>query len=78
MMNLDFYRQNMKKKKGERDIVIGPKALMEKCVKQGSKPLKLGCLQIIKILFKAEMDNFSLFGYQMIITLLNDKSEEVR
>ena len=82
MMNLDFYRENYRKKKTEdadsREVMIGPKALMEKCTKEGSKPLKLGCFEIIKILFKAEIMNFSLFGYQIMLTMLNDKEDELR
>jgi hypothetical protein len=39
-------------------MLIGPKALLEKCLGEGSKQLKLACLEVIKILFKAEITNF--------------------
>ena len=82
-MNLDFYRENYKKKRLQdpemgSEVIIGPKALMEKCAKEGSKPLKLGCLEIIKILFKAEIMNFALFGYQILLTMLNDREDELK
>ncbi len=61
MMYLDFYRDNVNKKIGsdtnDNDksnfIIIGPKALLKKCVTKGAKILKLLSLEIIKLLFKS-------------------------
>ena len=51
------------------------------CIKQGSTSLKLGCVEIIKILLAAEVHSLSIFSYQLLINILQnqpDKSEIIK
>lgn len=60
---------------------IGVRYLLETCIKDGSTPLKLACVEIIKILLIAEVYSFTVFSYQLILRILQaepDKSEIVK
>ena len=63
MFFMDFYRES-KEKRYDKDVLkksvlMGPKALLWKCVTQGSKYLKLMSIEMIKILYKGELSGFS-------------------
>ena len=46
------------------------------CIKEGSPSLKLGCVEIIKILLAAEVYHFSIFSYQLLIHILQHEPEK--
>lgn len=57
MFYLDFYRDNLvkryKENGQEQTLLIGPRALLARAAKQGSKPLKLMSIEVIKLLYRA-------------------------
>lgn len=55
--------------------MIGPKILLTKCVKQGSKYLKLMSIEVIKMLYKGELTGFSGEGFRMLLLLTGEKNE---
>ncbi len=83
MMYLDFYRENMSKKIQSvqhiqsmegKHVIIGPKALLKKCIKEGSRQLKILSLEIVKLLFKAGLPSFPSEGFKMLLYLLDMES----
>ena len=78
---LDFYRDSLGKRYREdgqeKTIYIGPKTLLGKAVKEGSKYLKLMCIEVIKLLYKVEMSGFMGEGFKMLLFLSAEDSEEI-
>jgi hypothetical protein len=61
----------------EQTILIGPRSLLVKCVKEGSKSLKLMSIEIIKLLYKAELSGFTGEGIKLLLLLSLEKSQEI-
>lgn len=76
---MDFYRDSLGKRYREdgqeKTIFLGPKTLLGKCVKEGSKYLKLMCIEVIKLLYKVEMSGFLGEGFKMLLLLCGDEKE---
>jgi hypothetical protein len=73
MFELDFYRDNLMKRYKvngqEQTYMIGPTVLLAKCVKEGSKSLKLMSIEIIKLLYKVELSIFTTEGMKLLLQL---------
>ena len=63
MFYMDFHRESKDKtyemEAHKRPVQVGPRALLSKSVKEGSKYLKLMSISIIRMLFIGEMTSFS-------------------
>ena len=78
---LDFYRENLVKKStdgsSDKKTAIGPRALLVRCVHEGSLPLRLMMIEVVKLLFRVELAGFSSEGFRLLFHLVISAEEEV-
>jgi len=77
-------------KRGKRDHVLiqilfsfdyrtegRPREFLQLCLENGSKNLRLSCLELLRLLYRSELSDFSSWGMDLLVTTLYSAEEEI-